>query len=111
MNIQKRDQQILSEFKQKIPGNVAASVKKVIVFGSRAHGKGNDDSDLDVVVLLERRLPGIEKILEDAAYDTMWDFDFKPIISLKIFLESQFQDLVSRGFSFYKHVQNEGVPL
>lgn len=39
----------------------------------------------------------------------MWDYDFKPIISLKVFAEAQFNKTSAKGFSFYKHIEKEGI--
>lgn len=47
--------------------------------------------------------------MEDIAYAVMWDYDFKPIISLKVFTESQFNKARAKGFSFYKHIEKEGI--
>ena len=71
----------------------------------------NDDSDLDVIALVSKKTPEVEKKLDDIVYQIMWDHDFKPIISLKVFEESQFFDALNKGFSFYRYVENEGVAL
>lgn len=107
----KQDEQIIAEFKRRIPSDLAPLVKKVIVFGSRARGEAHEDSDLDVAVLVSKGMPQIQKQLFDIVYQVMWDCNFRPIISLKVFLEDQFQNLASRGFSFYKRVQNEGIAV
>lgn len=106
-----KDKKIIADFKSRIPPEIRGSVKKIIVFGSRARGEEREDSDLDMAVLVEEKLPELEEKLDDIAYSVMWDHDFSPIISLKVFSEKRFADLLARGFSFYKHVQNEGVSI
>jgi len=86
-------------------------VRRVIVFGSRARGITGDDSDLDILVLVDEKTEAIEKGLEDAAYQVMWDYDFRPMISLKVFSETSFNHAVSQGFSFYRNVEREGIPV
>ena len=105
------DRKIISEFKRKLPPDLLIHVKKVIAFGSRARGEGTEDSDLDLMVLVDERTEEIEKRLDDIAYEVMWDYDFKPIVSLKVFGETQFRSAVARGFSFYKHVEKEGISV
>ncbi len=106
-----RDREIISAFKRKLVKDTIENIKKLIVFGSRARGAATEESDLDMIVLVTDKTPDIEKKLEDIAYAVMWDYDFKPIISLKVFAESRFNDAADRGFSFYKHIQKEGVSV
>lgn len=104
-----RDRDLILEIKRRLSSDLACHVKRLIIFGSRAKGKAAEDSDLDVVALVDERTSKIEKHLEDIAYQVMWDHDFKPIISLKVFTESHFYSAVNKGFSFYRHVQKEGI--
>lgn len=106
-----RDKEIVLEFKRRFTDDIQTLVTKLIVFGSRARGDATEDSDIDIVVLVTTKTPDIERKMEDIAYKVMWHYDFKPMISLKVIAESQFNDASARGFSFYKHIQEEGVSV
>jgi uncharacterized protein len=106
-----RDKQMVRELKKRLPRDMQKRVRKLIIFGSRARGEGGEDSDLDIVALVDEKTPPIEKALDGAAYSTMWDYDFKPVLSLKVFSEAHFRNAVKRGFSFYRHVEQEGVAV
>ncbi|MBL7179626.1 MAG: nucleotidyltransferase domain-containing protein [Desulfobacterales bacterium] len=88
-----------------------AHLKHLIVFGSRATGEAPVDSDLDVVVLVDEKTDEIERRLENIAYQVMWDHDFNPIISLKVLAESRFYDALNKGYSFYRHIETQGVAV
>ncbi len=105
------DNRVLAEFRRRLPDKLKNNLKRIIVYGSRARGDAAEDSDLDVAVLVKEKNSKIEKELEDIAYDVMWEFDFNPIISLKVFSHSRFQDAIDQGFSFYRHVMKEGVAV
>lgn len=109
--MKEKDKEIVLEFKRRLAEDIWVQIEKVIVFGSRARDEETEDSDLDVIVLVREKTPEIEKKLEDVAYRIMWDYDFKPIISLKVFSKSQFNKATARGFSFYKHIQKEGISV
>ena len=107
--INARDKAIVLELKRKIPQAILSHLKKLIVFGSRLKGSASEDSDLDVIAIVDDKNFVIEKELDDIAYQVMWDHDFKPVISLKVFGEAQFYHAVQKGFSFYRHVDMEGI--
>ncbi len=106
-----RDRDIVLELKKKLPAEVSHNIKKVIAFGSRVRGQGEEDSDLDLLILVNRKTSDLESKIEDVAYKVMWDHDFKPIISIKVFTEAHYQNFLREGFSFYKNIDREGVSL
>ena len=109
--MRERDEELILELRQKIAPDVEKHVRRMIVFGSRARGEAMADSDLDILVLVDDKTPEIEQRLQDIAYQVMWDHDFRPIISLKVFELSKYDDAVKRGLSFYKHIEREGVAV
>jgi len=106
-----RDWRILDEFKKRISPEISRNLRKLIVFGSRAKGEESEDSDLDLIALVDARNDEIDRILDDIAYQVMWDFDFKPVLSLKVFAEAEFKRCVENGFSFYRNVEREGLSI
>ena len=104
-----QDRHLIASLKQRILAACPQELRKLIVFGSRARGDGTPESDLDVAVLVTRRTPELERRLDDIAYALMWDYDFRPIISLKIMAEADFLAGVQKGFSFYCNVAREGL--
>lgn len=106
-----KDRQLVLEFKSRLSYDVLRHLKQLILFGSRARGEGTVDSDLDLVALVDEKNPEIENKLSDAAYSVMWDHDFRPIISLKVFAESRFRSAAEKGYSFYRNVERDGIVL
>lgn len=106
-----KDRSIILELKKRLPDAVKDHIRKVIAFGSRARGEDSEYSDLDLLILVDRKAPEIEGAIEDVAYQVMWDHDFKPILSIKLFTESGYHDRVGEDFSFYTNIEREGVPL
>jgi hypothetical protein len=41
----------------------------------------------------------------------MWDHDFMPIISLKVFEIAKYSNALKKGFSFYKYIEKEGIAV
>lgn len=109
--MKEKDRALVLELKNRLPADLKAHLKNMIVFGSRVTGEASEYSDLDVIALVDEKTDDIEKRFEDIAYEVMWDYDFNPIISLKIFAESRFYDALNKGYSFYKNIEAIGVAV
>ena len=103
------DRALIEEFRQRIPLEALQHIRKMIMYGSRARGDAAEDSDLDLVALVDIKTDELERLLDDIAYKVMWDHDFRPIISLKVFAEDRFLYAANKGRSFYRNVQKEGI--
>jgi uncharacterized protein len=106
-----RDSRMLAEFRRRLPDDIQPQMRAILVYGSRARGDAAEDSDLDVVALVEDKTPEIERRLDDIAYDVMWDFDFAPIMSLRVFPYARFYEAAQEGWSYYKNVLAEGLSV
>jgi len=109
--MKEKDRNIVQDIKRRLPEEVQRHVERFIVFGSRAMGDAPADSDLDLIALVDMKTPEIEKALDDAAYEVMWDHDFDPIISLKVFSKASFESAVARDLSFYRNVDSHGITV
>lgn len=109
--MEERDRNLVLEFKNRLSADVMVHIRKVIAFGSRVRSQGEEDSDLDLLILVDRKTPELESKIEDIAYQVMWDHDFKPIISIKVFTEAIYLNSLKEGFSFYKAIEREGITL
>jgi len=106
-----KDRQIVMELKRRLPAEVRSHLARLILYGSRARGEAHEDSDLDLIALVDEKTAEIEAQMEETAYRVMWDHDFKPIISLKVFAEERFRSASKKGYSFYRNVEREGIEL
>jgi predicted nucleotidyltransferase len=104
------DRGIVEEFKKRLPAEVTVHIRRLILYGSRARGDSEPDSDLDLLALVDTLTPELHRTMDDTAYAVMWDHAFQPMISLKVMPEERFNDMLARGFSFYRNVTREGIP-
>jgi len=105
------DRALVAELKNRLPADILSHIRQMIMYGSRARGENAEDSDLDLVALVDVKTPELELALDEIAYNVMWDHDFKPIISLKVFAEEKFNNAVAQGFSYYRNVAREGLAV
>jgi len=104
-------QLLVHTLKKRLEEVAGEKLQAIIVYGSRAWGHPDPDSDLDVAAIVRDCTPQLEGALLEAAYQVMWDHDFTPLISLKVFDAGNFAAYREKGFSFYRKVAEEGIAL
>lgn len=94
--------------KQALKRTFGADLRKVILYGSVARNEDSAESDLDVLVVLARRVE-IGRDL-DAALDALYPFTLEWGIPVHPVPVSEHDFEAARG-PFYRRVRLEGVPV
>jgi DNA polymerase sigma len=85
-------------------------VHRVILFGSRARGDADPQSDLDVVVVLE---DGIDVSAREYVSDCAWEAGFAHgiVVVPVVFTRGEWEHGPERESLFVRAVETEGVPV
>ena len=102
---------ILYQYSRDIAGVYGKHLKSVILYGSYARGDFNDDSDIDIMILLDISDAEIKNYRHELSaitydYNVEYEIDIKPIAKN----EAHFVRWVS-AYPFYANVNQEGVKL
>jgi predicted nucleotidyltransferase len=85
------------------------NIKEVYLFGSRCRDDWRPDSDYDILIVVDRKDRDLISKLYDAVMDIL--LDTGRLISLKIFIASEFNRLKSIPTPFMNNVIKEGIKL
>lgn len=102
---------LLKQYVNKIRGIYGSHLKTVILYGSYARGDYREDSDIDIMILLDITDLEIENYghkLSDMTYDFNMDHDvdIKPIAKY----DEHFRYWL-KAYPFYANVEQEGIKL
>jgi predicted nucleotidyltransferase len=86
---------------------LGSRVRKVVLFGSRARGDARDDSDYDVVVVVDRRSPEVRETLLAIEVDLL---DRRGSL-VACLLRDEDEWAASQGLPIGLNVAREGVLL
>ena len=83
-------------------------VKAVYLFGSRARGDHRANSDYDLLLVVRNSFTSQNK---DMLYDLVMDILLETgnLLSLKIFRESKYRDLINQNTSFFQNINKEKI--
>lgn len=108
-SLTKVEKQALADFKAALQSLLGDNLLSIRLFGSRARDEGTEESDLDVLVVVQakdralyRRI--VEESLEiDIAYDTN--------LAPTILSDEEYRQNREFGTPFYRNVEREGIAI
>ena len=82
----------------------------VILYGSRARGQAREDSDYDVVVVVDGP---VDMALEDRVRAQVYPLELETgsVITLMVYSRDQWDSALYRAMPFRRNVEREGVVL
>jgi len=103
-----KDQEILNKLKKMLQEKVR--LHQVILFGSRARGDAEPDSDMDVLVVIEEpRTPEVRKLVSDCAWEA--GFGAGVVVAPIVVSRDHWENGPERSSLLSMVVQEEGVPI
>ncbi len=99
----------VEEFKRRILAELPGQVKDIILFGSRARGEAHPGSDIDLLVVVDRRTPKADDVISDITADTL--LEKKIDISALDFTSEEIAEWSAIGTPLMRNVANEGIVL
>ena len=102
---------IACSFAKQVREVYGSSLKRVLVYGSYARGDYKNNSDIDIMILVDAETAEIKKNFNtvcDLAFD--FEMDYGVVISPLVKNEKQFLRW-SKTLPFYKNVKKEGIDI
>ncbi len=103
---------MLQQFIEQSVESYEPHIKKIILFGSYARGDFRDDSDIDIMVLVDfphEEIGDHMSDLSDISFDISYNNDFIEINP--VMQNADFFNKWVRAYPFYNNVINEGVQI
>ncbi len=98
---------ILTDLKNHLNANYGNSIKDIILFGSQARGDSDENSDYDILIVLDRNYSGTD---ENEILDLCYDIDLKYNILLDVHILSTSELDSERGKQpIFKNAFKSGI--
>jgi predicted nucleotidyltransferase len=103
--------QLLSTLTEELQRQLGSDLWLLLLYGSRARGEAQPDSDVDLFVVLRGASEAAQEKVRQVAYNVMWEADFAYVISLYLTDVHHYETLEQHGSSFLRNVRREGKVL
>ena len=109
MALNKKEEKAVRSFISAIKEKLRGQLVEVRIFGSKVRGDYSQDSDIDILIVLDKR----NKVLIDILYEQLLDIEleYDSKISLTIFSQAEYQHNLNAHTPFMESIINEGVTL
>ncbi len=100
---------LIKELKDVLEEQLGNRVSKMVLFGSRARGDFDDESDIDIAVIVR----GLTRELKHQVLDAVAEIELKYLtpLSVIIFSENDFEHLKRRERRIALDIEREGIPF
>ncbi|MBI5789033.1 MAG: nucleotidyltransferase domain-containing protein [Candidatus Schekmanbacteria bacterium] len=102
-----QDLAIAQTFKRLILQKV--KIGRVLVFGSRSRGDATEESDLDLLVEIEEKKPGMRKWISECAWEA--GFAAGVVIAPVVYTKDELTNHPGRFSCFVQKVLKEGISV
>jgi predicted nucleotidyltransferase len=98
---------VLNEFRENIEKLYGKRLKDIILYGSWARGEGNNDSDIDLVIILDGKVSPGKEI--DRMIDIITEINLKYEVLLSVYPVSE-KEYSTINSPLLINVRREGIP-
>ena len=105
--LRQSETQALREFVRRLQESLPDQIQQVALFGSKARGESDADSDIDLLVLINQDDRSLRREIIDIASEISLDFDV--LLSPRVISIQRWQ--TRQGFALYRNIARDALPI
>lgn len=100
---------MLSEYRKKVESAADYHISEMILYGSYARGDFREDSDIDIMILMDLNETDMKKY-EDRIYDITYDFNFSRGTEIMPVIQNiRHFNYWKKAYLFYRNIEEKGI--
>ena len=99
-----KEKEVIKRFKNEVKESLEGRLDRIVLFGSRARGDAEPDSDFDFLVTVRRLQKSDRNTVREIASDL--SLEFETVVTVLLLPTEDFRE--DRYFYLYKNIQKEG---
>lgn len=103
------EQTAVAEYVTRIQQNFPDRILTVMLFGSKARGDAEAESDIDLLVLVDVETNQFRSTLWRIAADV--SLDYNVVVSPRVYGQARWQEMERMRLPLYRAIVTDGIPL
>jgi predicted nucleotidyltransferase len=99
----------INDLRDRLLARLPGRIERIIVYGSYARAEAGDESDVDILVVVDENSPKLVETARAARYEVMERYQYHPLLSLLLLTNEDWQRLAKYSAGLKQNIQNEGV--
>jgi len=104
-----KERRAATEFVEKVRQRFDGQLIAAVLFGSRARGEAEPDSDMDVLVVMSSAGPEIRKEIRHLAVEVWLEYDI--YLSTRVWSQTHWRRLEELKTLLYQNIHRDGINL
>jgi predicted nucleotidyltransferase len=101
----------LIDLRDNLLSRLPSIIQRIVMYGSYARGEAEEDSDVDVLVIVDDSSPSVVEEMRTARYEVMEQYQYSPLLSMLILSSKEWRGLSKRSAGLKHNIEKEGVTI
>ncbi len=111
LNLSRTEQKAVNELKDRLAEKLGDRLRLFRLYGSKARGDARPDSDIDILIVIDKDDFDIKDTVSKVVYDVYQKYDYRYFLSVKVMGQEHYDLLASIGTTFFRNLEKDGIDL
>jgi len=104
-----QERRSVTEFVERVRQQFDGQLVSAILFGSRARGEAQPDSDMDILVVMSSADPQVRRAIRDLAVEVWLEHGL--YLSTRVWSQAHWRELEALQTLLYRNIRRDGINL
>ena len=101
----------INDLRDHLLSRLPGLIQRIVMYGSYARGEAREDSDVDVLVVVDETSQSVVEEARAVRYEVMEHYQYHPLLSLLVLSDKDWRELSKSSAGLKHNIEREGITL